>query len=95
MPETNVVDEVVSERAPATRGGGLTARPMVSETVEASTGNTKQARSGVEEESYADGGRKGRVFKESTEKLLQEFDKRPEPAPPEAASVRAACITSG
>lgn len=83
MPETNVVDEVVSERAPATRSGG-TARPVTNETVEASTGNTRQqARPGVEEESYADGGRKGRVFKESTEKLLQEFDKRPEPAPHE------------
>lgn len=77
MPE-NTVDEVVNERAPSTRGGALAARPVVSETVDAA-GAAKVSRAGVEEDSHADGGRKGRAFKASTEALIEKFEKGPAP----------------
>jgi hypothetical protein len=76
MAETTA-DEVVSERAPNTRGGGLAARPVIAETVAATGGAAKAVKgSGVEEEAHAEGGgRKARAFKESTEKMLSEMDK--------------------
>lgn len=79
MPETQVVDEIVERsvsRAP-------NARPVLEENVESRTGAAKAVKGGAEEDSVREGGRKGRAFKESTEKLLQELDKRPEPAPHE------------
>jgi len=72
MPETQVIDEVVSTRA---RTGGQVARPMVDEVVEAGTGVTKTIRAGVEEETTGEGGKKGRSFKESTLKLMEKLDK--------------------
>lgn len=70
MPETQTVDEVVAERtsrAPA-------ARPAATETV-SETGAAKTVRAGVEEEAVPEGRRRGRAFKESTEKLLADMEK--------------------
>lgn len=79
MPETVTQDEVVSERAPAARSA-LSARPVVSETVGVSGGAAKPVKgSGIEEDALSEGGRKGRTFKASTEKLLSEMDKPAKP----------------
>lgn len=88
MPETITQDEVVSERAPQARGGALAARPVQTETVEANGGVAKTLKgSGVEEEAMKEGGRRGRTFKESTEKLLAKMDAKPAPAAPAAHEV--------
>ena len=79
MPETITQDEIVSERAPSR---GTASRPVVNESVDAA-GAVKVSRAGVEEEQVGDGPRKGRTFKESTEKLLQKLDKAPALAPHE------------
>lgn len=74
-------DEVVSERTAKPSAGGLAARPVVHETVDAGTGTVKVVKSGVEEETMKDAGRKGRAFKESTMKLLEKFEQEEKVAP--------------
>ncbi len=76
MPETQTVDEVVSVRT-NTRGagGGLSARPVEQESASASTGTVKTDRSGMEDDAHSVGGRHGRPLKESTAKLLEQFEK--------------------
>lgn len=74
MPETTTQDEVVSERAPSKVGGGLNARPVIHETVDAATGTVKVQRTGVEEDSLSDGRTRSRSFKKSTEDLLEKFE---------------------
>lgn len=74
MPETNTVDEVVSERPSTQIGGALRARPVAHETVDAGTGTTKVTKNGAEEDAISEGARKGRVYKESTVKLLEQLE---------------------
>lgn len=88
MPETQTVDEIVSTRTVGGRGGGgLSARPVENESVDAA-GGTKVDRSGIENDTHSEGGRRGRVLKESTAKLLEKFEQEEEedartPAPHE------------
>ncbi len=80
MPAPQVIDEVVSARTPSARGGGVSARPVESERVDMATGAVMADRSGVEDDSHGEGGRRGRVFKESTAKLLEKFEKEEQDA---------------
>lgn len=79
MSDTKTVDEVVSNRTPS-RGGGLAARPVENESVAASGGVAKIDRSGIEEETHNGGGRRARVFKDSTTKLLEKIEKEDQDA---------------
>lgn len=87
MPVTQTVDEEVSVRI-NTRGG-LSARPVQNEAVNTLTGAVKVDR-GAEDDTH-NGNRKARVFKESTEKLLQQLEKEEQderaPAPHEEGDV--------
>lgn len=69
---SEIVDTVTSLRG----GNGPAARPTVTETVEADGQSPAVTlnRAGIEEERFSEGGRKGRVLKESTQKLLEQFD---------------------
>jgi hypothetical protein len=69
MPETTQ-DDVVHTR---TGGNAVIARPVVEETVGVNGGTAKMVRSGVEEDSVGEGGRKGRVFNAAVEKRLAEI----------------------
>ncbi len=81
MPEVQTVDEVVSNRSPGgSRVGGLAARPTESESVDNASGQTKVDRSGIEDDKHGEGGRRGRVLKESTAKLLEKFEEEREEA---------------
>lgn len=75
MPAVQTVDEEVSVRPNAR---GLPARAVQDESVSMSTGTVKVA-NGAADDTHAGGGRKSRVFKESTEKLLQQLEKAPPP----------------
>ncbi len=66
----NTVDEVVSTR---NSNGASVARPTMNETVEASTGTTT-VQSNAQEDSVREGGGRARVFKESTQKLMEALD---------------------
>lgn len=75
MPETQTEDEVVSSRTAAV---GPVARPTIHETID-SGGTTKTAKvAGVEEDETREGGGTGRKFKESTIKLLDALEAKPE-----------------
>lgn len=74
MPEVQTVDEVVNNRTVGGRGGGLAARPTESESVDNATGSVKVDRSGIEDDKHGEGGRRGRVLKESTAKLLEKLE---------------------
>ena len=90
MPETIMQDEVVAERT-ATRAHNV--RPTINETVPVTGGAaTRVDRSGIEADAINEGNRRGRVFKESTEKLLASLEKHAaERAPtPHAESARCA-----
>ncbi len=70
----SVVDEEVPYNS-GSRGGGMAARPAVSETVSASGGTaTEDAGNGVEHEKVGESTINGRTYKESTLALLDKLD---------------------
>jgi hypothetical protein len=78
----DVVDEVVAVRT----GNGATARPAIAENVSENGHTTERmVADGVEQESVGEGMRRGRVFKESTTKLIESFNKPAEAGDDEEA----------
>jgi hypothetical protein len=73
VPATETIDEEVPRNA-SPRAGALSARPVQDESVNAMTGKTKINRTSVEDENHGASGRRERVFKESTLKMLEKIE---------------------
>lgn len=77
MPAQEIVDEVIGSGSP--KVGGVLRRGMIEESIQVKSGSTHATRDnkqGIEDEEIREnsGGRRDRVLKESTKKLLEKID---------------------